>query len=57
MVTHQFDVAFSVQHQILGLQVSVEDAFSMEVVKSLSDTADTEFGYGFFKTAPAIKTD
>lgn len=55
--THQFDVAFSVQHQILGLQVSVEDTFTMEVIKSLGDAADTEFGCGFFKTSPEIKTN
>lgn len=57
MATHQFDVAFSVQHQILGLQVSVEDTFTMEVLKSLGDAADAEFGCGFFKTSPEIKTD
>lgn len=29
----------------------------MEVLKSLGDAADTEFGCGFFKTSPEIKTD
>lgn len=55
--THQLDVAFSVQHQILGLQVSVEDAFTVEVIERLSDAAHAEFGCGFFKTSPEIKED
>lgn len=55
--THQLDVAFSVQHQILGLQVSVEDALTMEVIERLGDAAHAEFGCGFFKTSPEIKED
>lgn len=54
---HQFDVAFSIQHEILGLQVPVEDAFTVEVIKGLGDAAHTEFGSGFFKTPPEITMD
>lgn len=55
--THQFDVAFSVQHEILGLQVPVEDAFTVEVIERLDDAADAELGGGFFKTPPEIERD
>lgn len=52
---HQFDVPLSIQHEILRLQVSVEDTFAMEVVESLCDTTNAEFGSGLIKTPPAEK--
>lgn len=50
---HQFNITLSIQHEILRLQVSVEDTFAMEVVKSLCDATNTEFGSGLIKTPPA----
>lgn len=50
---HQFNVTLSIQHEILRLQVSVEDTFAMEVVESLCDAANAEFGSGLIKTPPA----
>lgn len=52
---HQFDVAFGVQHEILGLQVPVEDAFTVQVIERLGDAAHAELGSGFFKTPPDIE--
>lgn len=51
-VAHQLDVTLSVQHEILRLQVSVEDPFAMEVIERLSDATDAEFGGGLVKTPP-----
>ena len=53
---HQFDVPLSIQHEILRLQVSVEDTFAMEVVEGLRDASNAEFGSGLIKTPPADKT-
>lgn len=49
---HQFDVSLSIQHEILRLQVSIEDTLAMEVIKSLCDAANAEFGSGLIKTPP-----
>ena len=54
--THQFDVSLRVQHEVLRLQVSVEDSFAVEVVESLCDATDTEFGDGLVKAPPAGET-
>lgn len=53
--THQFDVSLSIQHEILRLQISVEDALAMEVIKSFCDTTNAEFGSGLIKTPPKDK--
>lgn len=50
--THQFDVSFGIQHEILRLQVSVQDAFTMEVIKSFCDATHAEFGSVLLKTSP-----
>ena len=55
--THQFDVSLSIQHEILRLQVSVEDALAMEVIKRFCDATNTEFGSGLIKTPPKDKRD
>lgn len=49
---HQFDVALGVQHEVLRLQVPVQDALAMQIIESFCDTADAEFGRGLVKTAP-----
>ena len=48
--TDQFDVSFSVQHQILGLQVAVDDPGAVEVVESLSHTTHAELGRHLVET-------
>lgn len=50
---HQFDVSFCVQHEVLRLQVSVEDSFAMEVIESFRDATDAESGGGVVKASPA----
>lgn len=55
MSSHQFDVSLGIQHEVLRLQVSVEDPLTMEVIESLCDAADAEFGSGLIKTPPKDK--
>lgn len=54
---HQFDVSLSIQHEILRLQVSVEDALAMEVIESFCDASDAEFGSGLVKAPPKDKSE
>jgi len=54
MRTHQFDVALYVQHQVLGLQVSVHDVLLMEVGVGLHHAGRAEHRDGLVKTPPKI---
>ena len=40
-----FDVSVSVEQQVLGLQVSVDDVHAVEVVECERDFSSVEFGY------------
>lgn len=50
---HQFDVALHVQHQVLGLQVSVHDVLLVEVNVGLHHAGRAEDGDVLVKTSPA----
>lgn len=49
---HQFDVSLTIQHEVLRLQISVEDTLAMEVIESFCDATNAEFGSGLIKTPP-----
>ena len=55
--THQFDVSLSIQHEILRLQVSVENTFAMEVIESFCDATNAEFSSGLIKAPSKHKKD
>ena len=44
-------MAIGVEEEILGLQISVDDAFAMEVVETQSDLSCVEAGTVFGETA------
>lgn len=52
MWTHQFGVSVAVQDEVLWFQVSVDDAFGVQVGKGFHHTAGVEPGGGVFKRTP-----
>lgn len=56
-VTHQFDITLHVQHQVLGLQVSVHDVLLMEVGVGLHHAGSAEHSHGLVKAASDHHTD
>ena len=52
---YKFDVSISIQHEILRLQVSVEDSVAVEIVEGFGDTANAESGRGLVKASPGEK--
>lgn len=50
--THQLGVSTVVQYEVLRLQVSVYDAFGMQVGEGFHHTAGVEAGGGVLERAP-----
>jgi len=55
ILTDQFDVSFRVQHQVLRLQVAVDDSGAVEVVEGLGHTAHAELGRCLVKTPSGVQ--
>lgn len=49
---HQFDVTFRVQHEVLRLEVPVEDRPAVQVLEGLGHAAHAELGGGLVKAPP-----
>jgi len=41
-VTHQFDVSSVIQHQVLRLEIAVDDTLSMKILERFDDARDAE---------------
>lgn len=50
---YQLDVAALVQHEVLGLQVAVDDAAAVQVLETLNHAGTAEHGQRLLKAAPA----
>jgi len=53
--THELDISSVIEHQVLGLEIPVDDTLGMEVFERFDDAGHTESRRHIVKMAPTHK--